>query len=449
MKLFRSIVPILFLFCSVASKGQGNGVSLRDSVLALKKMELAHKYGVDISNVYQCGNNCYTMNVNDTLKEKYVYVDSLKKMFLIGKSFIRTKGVGVRINIDTVYFWQDSSVIETRKKVNCHGTEFFCVERDGVLDSTFSFASYTDSTMIYSLYHSTYQKDSVSNKWVQTQLRIRDFHDLPNYEYKITHSSSHPCQWYFYKTTSLFSNHITAKKCAEDSLYSITDLYCTYYDTVENKYLRVRSMQGMDSVGIQWYDENNIKPVTGEIRCKLLPNGVMTPLGHNETVENDSVRWTYNYVWNTNDSTFVKTDSVGKKYVRFFDSYNGCYSGGRYVLLSEYENVYKREEDARKQYEEERKNWTECRAVIEVDENFYRQAFGDVPGGFYKCWVTPEFYERVTHVRLPRQLIRPKTDENIYALGLPKQQNWFDSSDERQGISYNYEADGFNTLKEW
>lgn len=241
-------------------------------------------------------------------------------------------------------------------------------------------------------------------------------------------------------------------KCAEDSLYSITDLFYTYYDTVENKCLRVRSQDAVNRiVGIQWYDENNIKPVTGKIRCKLLPNGVITPLGYYEMVEKDSVRWTYNYVWNTNDSSFVKTDSVGRKYVRFFDSYNGCYDGGRYVLLSEYENVYEREENARKQYEEERKNWTKFRAVIEVDESFYRQAFGDVPKGFeiYKCWVTPELYERVTHVRLPHQFIRPKTDENIYALGLPKQQNWFDSSDERQGISYNYEADGFNTLKEW
>ena len=42
-----------------------------------------------------------------------------------------------------------------------------------------------------------------------------------------------------------------------------------------------------------------------------------------------------------------------------------------------------------------------------------------------------------------------KKEKSIYDLGLPEQQNWFDSSDERQGISYNYEADGFNTLKEW
>lgn len=240
-------------------------------------------------------------------------------------------------------------------------------------------------------------------------------------------------------------------KCAEDSLYSITDLFYTYYDTVENKCLRVRSQDAVNRiVGIQWYDENNIKPVTGKIRCKLLPNGVITPLGYYEMVEKDSVRWTYNYVWNTNDSSFVKTDSVGRKYVKYFDRQYGEYRGGNYVLLSEYEKVYKREEDARKQYEEAKKNWTKCRAVIEVDENFYRQAIGYYFEGLkvYKCWVTPEFYERVTHVR-PPEFICLKKEKSIYDLGLPEQQNWFDSSDERQGISYNYEADGFNTLREW
>ena len=98
----------------------------------------------------------------------------------------------------------------------------------------------------------------------------------------------------------------------------------------------------------------------------------------------------------------------------------------------------------------QKKNWTKCRAVIEVDENFYRQAIGYYFEGLKvdKCWVTPEFYERVTHVR-PPEFICLKKEKSIYDLGLPEQQNWFDSSDERQGISYNYEADGFNTLKEW
>ncbi|MBR3919813.1 MAG: hypothetical protein IKJ59_13970, partial [Clostridia bacterium] len=84
------------------------------------------------------------------------------------------------------------------------------------------------------------------------------------------------------------------------------------YDTVERAYIEIKNFSFEENtIDIQWFDKNK-KPKTGTIGCKLLPNGVITPVGYSVDTQLKPRNFSthINYEWNSEDSSFHVADSV-------------------------------------------------------------------------------------------------------------------------------------------
>ena len=334
LKLFRYIVPVLFLFCSVAGRGQGNDpvkpISKKDSVYVAKRMQLERLYGQCDWSAGRYPHNVEKVVVKfpNNTKWTYLYVDSLQQLFLIQKSTDKQLSQHNRMKIDTIYSWNDSAIASIKKE--CSYTDdagnwvvfFRCHQYKNQID-----------TMMRNLsakyrYESTYERDTVSNQWVLTEKKIENENtNTTVYEYQ---KSSYKYIGTFFPFESL-SSHVSffsrkfsdsttnswlsvdyiKKENEPDSSWILTELSGQLYDTVRNEYLYIYSYSPKDSsLYIYWMD-TLLTRCSNTIRCKLLPNGVITPVGYTSRQDlSYGFLKRLEYKWSTTDSSFYVADSV-------------------------------------------------------------------------------------------------------------------------------------------
>ena len=139
-----------------------------------------------------------------------------------------------------------------------------------------------------------------------------------------------------------------------------------------------------------------------------------------------------NYLWDRQDSLYHFVDST--------ITYEG-----RKIDSEQLEQLKKRQKE---EADRARAISDRLSTFIKVDQAFYEEAFGPLKGHeVVLCLVSPEFYKRIKG-GLPaeyKRWLRNVFDEEMVMPYLPEYS--FDS--EGNILKYNYEADGFNSLREW
>lgn len=306
-------------------------ISKKDSVYVAKRMQLERLYGQCDWSAGRYPHNVEKVVVKfpNNTKWTYLYVDSLQQLFLIQKSTDKQLSQHNRMKIDTIYSWNDSAIASIKKE--CSYTDdagnwvvfFRCHQYKNQID-----------TMMRNLsakyrYESTYERDTVSNQWVLTEKKIENENtNTTVYEYQ---KSSYKYIGTFFPFESL-SSHVSffsrkfsdsttnswlsvdyiKKENEPDSSWILTELSGQLYDTVRNEYLYINSYSPKDSsLDIYWWD-TLLTRCSNTIRCKLLPNGVITPVGYSVDTQLKPRNFSthINYEWNSEDSSFHVADSV-------------------------------------------------------------------------------------------------------------------------------------------
>ena len=296
-------------------------LSPKDSAFAAKEIELRQQYGEVVRH-----ETVFEIKDNQVKYYRYYrYVDASHQLFLERVRTIEKKHLPDHkrtITIDTVYDWRDS-IDKVNKEIvfNFFGPDlvylrFFesKIRIDTSLQSFINGHSYYNFTR--------YEKDSVSEQWVLAIKEIK-FNDTVTYEYKKNDEDAY--LWdrrhkmstlYRHIVDSLDNSYLDVKFCKKenepDSCWKLRDISGFVYDTVERAYIEIKNFSFEENtIDIQWFDKNK-KPKTGTIGCKLLPNGVITPVGYSVDTQLKPRNFSthINYEWNSEDSSFHVADSV-------------------------------------------------------------------------------------------------------------------------------------------
>lgn len=296
-------------------------LSPKDSAFAAKEIELRQQYGEVVRH-----GTVFEIKDNQVKYYRYYrYVDALHQLFLERVRTIEKKDLSDHertITIDTVYDWRDS-IDKVNKEIvfSFFGPDlvylrFFesKIRIDTSLQSFINGHSYYNFTR--------YEKDSVSEQWVLAIKEIK-FNDTVTYEYKKNDEDAY--LWdrrhkmstlYRHIVDSLDNSYLDVKFCKKenepDSCWKLHDISGFVYDTVERAYIEIKNFSFEENtIDIQWFDKNK-KPKTGTIGCKLLPNGVITPVGYSVDTQLKPRNFSthINYEWNSEDSSFHVADSV-------------------------------------------------------------------------------------------------------------------------------------------
>ena len=296
-------------------------LSPKDSAFAAKEIELRQQYGEVVRH-----ETVFEIKDNQVQYYRYYrYVDALHQLFLERVRTIEKKHLPDHkrtITIDTVYDWRDS-IDKVNKEVvlSFFGPDlvYLWFSKSKIRIDT-SLQSFINDHSYYNF--TRYEKDSVSEQWVLAIKEIK-FNDTVTYEYKKNDEDAY--LWdrrhkmstlYRHIVDSLDNSYLDVKFCKKenepDSCWKLHDISGFVYDTVERAYIEIKNFSFEENtIDIQWFDKNK-KPKTGTIGCKLLPNGVITPVGYSVDTQLKPRNFSthINYEWNSEDSSFHVADSV-------------------------------------------------------------------------------------------------------------------------------------------
>ena len=420
MKLFRSIVPIVLMLFSI--KGMAQPIAdeeYRQRFADSLKKELSQYYpNAKIWESYSWG-----MYVNIQLEKengcsenwKYRY-DYRSKKYNVSSFEVKTDSVSVEYS---------HGELLVRKQSEPYKVEYTSKK----IDTTISIMKDGCDCYIRKVYN--INKDYV---WMLSstteRCRSEERHDELIWSYH--EDENYEAIWYF---DWLTNNKIAYTRFCNDSSTWQLCQYRTYFrdkkgtnwkaefqdgNILIKKNEYTRNGEEKPLIWVTWSKEKGFEPVRSSKETDY------------EFYDGSYYTLRKNYLWDRQDSLYHFVDST--------ITYEG-----RKIDSEQLAQIKKRNKE---EFERDRAFSEHLSTFIKVDQAFYEEAFGPLKGHeVVLCLVSPEFYKRIKG-GLPaeyKRWLRKVFDEEMVMPYLPEYS--FDS--EGNILKYNYEADGFNSLKEW